>query len=204
MGIFWLVLAILIWGIIHSILASLQFKDFTRRLIGPSADRFYRLAYNLFAGISFLPVLATAALVPDRRLYAVSFPWSLLMVLGEFLAVLALAAGVLQTDAWQFIGLRQVVGTGGNQPGGLITKGLYRFVRHPLYSAGLVFIWLVPVMTVNLLAINIALSVYIFVGATFEERKLRREFGQDYANYAAATPMFIPFLKGNKIPRKSS
>ena len=59
-------------------------------------------------------------------------------------------------------------------------------------------------VTVNLLAVNIALTVYVIIGATFEERKLSREFGQVYADYAAVTPMFVPFLKGNKSRRKSS
>jgi protein-S-isoprenylcysteine O-methyltransferase Ste14 len=58
----------------------------------------------------------------------------------------------------------------------------------------------VPVMTLNLLAINLSLTVYILVGAYFEERKLRREFGQVYRDYADVTPMFIPFRKGNKKP----
>jgi protein-S-isoprenylcysteine O-methyltransferase Ste14 len=55
-------------------------------------------------------------------------------------------------------------------------------------------------MTVNVLVINIFLTVYVIIGAYFEERKLRREFGQEYTDYVAVTPMFIPFLKGNKIP----
>jgi protein-S-isoprenylcysteine O-methyltransferase Ste14 len=59
-------------------------------------------------------------------------------------------------------------------------------------------------MTVNILTVNIALTVYIVIGATFEERKLRRIFGQEYSDYSAFTPMFIPFLKGNKSRGVSS
>jgi len=33
-------------------------------------------------------------------------------------------------------------------------------------------------MTVNVLAVTIALTVHVISGATFEERKLGREFGQ--------------------------
>jgi len=38
------------------------------------------------------------------------------------------------------------------------------------------------------------------VGAYFEERKLLREFGSEYADYRAVTPMIIPRLRygGNK------
>lgn len=74
----------------------------------------------------------------------------------------------------------------------MVTGGLYRWVRHPLYTAGLVFIWLTPVMTVNLLVLNIGLTIYLVVGAIFEERKLVREFGAAYRDYQENVPMLIP------------
>jgi len=199
---FWLVLTILLWGLLHSLLAALKFKELVRRVLGPSLNRFYRLAYNVFACISFLPVLAVMYLVPDRSLYIVPLPWILFLVAGELLAVAGLVAGFLQTDGWDFLGLRQLGGS--EKSSKLTTSGLYHYVRHPLYSAGLAIIWLLPRMTVNILAVNIALTVYVITGAYFEERKLRGEFGQDYADYTAVTPMFIPFLKGNKTGRASS
>jgi protein-S-isoprenylcysteine O-methyltransferase Ste14 len=204
---FGLILAVLLWGVIHSVLASQKAKTLVLSWFGESPARFYRLVYNLLAGFSFLPVLVIAAVTPDRRLYAIIFPWSALMGLGEFLAVVVLVAGFRQTDVWEFIGLRQVIGTHSNEQSKntpeskqshLVTSGLYRYVRHPLYLAGLAFIWLLPIMTLNILAINLALTVYIIVGAYFEERKLRREYGQEYTDYAEVTPMLIPFLKRNK------
>ncbi len=204
---FWLILSVFLWGILHSLLASVKAKEIVRRLLGLYRARYYRLAYNLLAGLSFLPVLLIAAVIPDRRLYAVPLPWSVIMGLGEFLAVIMLLLAFRQTDIWEFLGLRQLMSAASGSPsespleaqnGRLVTSGLYLYIRHPLYLAGLIFIWLLPVMTVNILVINLALSVYIVVGAYFEERKLRREFGQEYTDYAAVTPMFIPFLKGNK------
>jgi protein-S-isoprenylcysteine O-methyltransferase Ste14 len=202
MHMFWIVLSVLLWGLLHSLSASLKAREWARQILGPVWNRFYRLAYNIFSVFSFLPVLVLAALTPDRRLYLVPLPWSGLMVLGELLAVAALVLAFRQTDMWEFIGFRQLGET--DKPSGLTTSGLYHYVRHPLYSAGLAFIWLMPLMTVNVLAINLALTVYVVIGAVFEERKLRREFGQAYVEYAKVTPMFIPFLKGNKSPRKSS
>jgi len=64
MAIFWLLVSILLWGAIHSLLASIKVKTVSRRFFGPAVDRFYRLFYNLFAGFSFLPSLAIAALAP--------------------------------------------------------------------------------------------------------------------------------------------
>jgi len=198
----WLILSVLLWGFLHSVLASLKGKDLVRRWLGDRAVRFYRLGYNVIACVSFLPVLAIAALTLDRQLYHVPLPWSLFMVAGEFLAVIALVVGFLQTDAWEFLGLRQL---GNNDhPSKLTTSGLYHYIRHPLYTAGLAFIWMMPLMTVNVLVINLSLTIYVITGAFLEERRLRREFGQDYYDYMVVTPMFIPFLKGNKSPRESS
>jgi protein-S-isoprenylcysteine O-methyltransferase Ste14 len=73
-----------------------------------------------------------------------------------------------------------------------------------LYTAGLLIIWLIPVMTWNLLALIIGLTAYILIGIYFEERKLLQEFGDDYAEYRRHTPMLIPgfkrFTGKSKIP----
>jgi methanethiol S-methyltransferase len=195
----WLILAVLLWGFIHSLLATLWVKERMRRLLGPAAYRFYRLVYNLLAVISFIPVLGLAWLTEDKRLYTVPLPWSLLMGLGELLAMAALWAGFRQTSGLEFIGLSQLGSPDPEAPvTGLVTGGLYKVVRHPLYSAGLAFIWLFPVMTSNMLAIDIGLTVYVIIGAILEERKLVHAFGQAYRDYQAVTPMLIPFTKWNK------
>ena len=173
-------------------LASLGVKQRARRAFGPGTDRWYRLAYNIFGGVSLLPVLALALLLPDGELYAVPTPWSIIFLLGQALAVLALLIGLWQTGVWTFLGLQQLVGPVPDEPEELVINGLYRWVRHPLYTAGLALIWLVPVMTFNLLALNFGLTVYLFVGAIYEERKLLRVYGASYADYQKRTPMLIP------------
>lgn len=193
---FWLVLSVLLWGSLHTLLASLKAKELFQGRFGTKFMRFYRLAYNAFAGLSFLPVLAFVVLIKSRKLYVVPLPWSGMMILGEILAVTGLLIGFLQTDAWEFLGLRQLEGSAG--PSLLITDRLYHYVRHPLYTAGLAFIWLFPIMTYNILVMNVALTFYIFIGVSFEERKLRREFGKKYIDYAAVTPMLVPFFKGKR------
>jgi methanethiol S-methyltransferase len=193
----WLVLAVAAWGGLHSLLASRRAKQLFRDWFGPEADRFYRLGYNLFSVVSFLPLLGLVAILPDSRLYSLPVPWVFLTLAGQGLAVLILVVGLLQTGAWDFIGLRQVLSRPDDRPPGFVTGGLYRWVRHPLYTAGLVFIWLTPVMTVNLLIFYAGLSLYIVIGAVFEERKLLGEFGPAYAAYQASTPMLIPGLKWN-------
>jgi protein-S-isoprenylcysteine O-methyltransferase Ste14 len=147
--------------------------------------------------LSLLPIAWLLLALPDRVLYSVPPPWKYLMLSGQLVALAFLAIGVLQTGIWSFLGLSQL-GASRSTPQGLVTSGLYRFVRHPLYAAGLAFLWLSPALTVDRLVVFVCGTVYIVVGAFFEERKLRREFGQVYAAYAAVTPMLIPFVKGNK------
>ena len=162
-------------------------------LLGDSGMRFYRFAYNIFSVISFAPILWLMVALPDQPLYSIPKPWMYLALTGQALAVVLLVAGVLQTDTLSFVGLRQLFAEK-ERPSQLVTRGLYRWVRHPLYAAGLLFIWLTPVVSQNSLIVFIAATCYIFVGALFEERKLVREFGVTYTDYKAVTPMLIPGL----------
>jgi len=191
---FWLIFAIIVWGIVHSVAASLGFKDFLRRILGAGFLRFYRLLYNFFSVVSFVPILYMTNVLPNRDLYHMPAPWSYLMLMGQGISAILLVVGVLQTDTLSFVGLRQLFEEE-EKSGRLVTKGLYRYMRHPLYTFGLLFLWLSPIVTVNSLVLYIFLTIYILVGAYFEERKLLREFGQEYADYKAATPMLIPGLR---------
>lgn len=201
----WLVLAtVLVYGLVHSWLASRGVKARIYRRFGALASRIYRLFYNLFALISFLPVLFLVWWLPDQPLYAIPFPWFMLSLAGQFAAVLLLLVGLLQTDIGLFLGVRQLFHESSDEKQTLVVRGLYRYVRHPLYTAGLVFIWLTPVMTANLLAMNAGLTLYIILGAWFEERKLLAEYGAAYAEYRAATPMLIPRLRWRALRGEKS
>jgi protein-S-isoprenylcysteine O-methyltransferase Ste14 len=180
------------YGVVHSLLASSGMKQLIQRRLGGAANRGYRFVYNAFAVISLLPVLALTALLPDFVLYTIPSPWVYLTTSIQLVAVVVLLIGLLQTGVWSFLGLRQLVRAGERGQSDLVVKGLYRHVRHPLYTAGLIFIWLVPVMTVNVLALNVGLSLYLVAGALVEERKLLREFGVEYVNYREIVPMLIP------------
>ena len=203
MNMVWLAISVLAWGFLHSLFASLKFKELIRRHSGPWTVRIYRLVYNLFAGFSFVLVLAVAARTPDKTLYSIPFPWFIPFVIGQGLAVIALVVGFLQSHPMEFLGICQL-GSPIEEPRRLTIDGLYRFVRHPLYTGGLVFIWLMPFMTERVLVINLALTVYGVAGAYLEESKVIREFGQEYIDYKTVTPMFIPFIKGDKLGRDAS
>jgi len=187
-----LIFAIIVWGFMHSLLASPATKARVRKWFGPGSDRWYRLAYNMFGILTFLPILGLLAMDPGKTLYVIPEPWSYLALAGQLLAIAALGIGLLQTGAWSFLGIEQLLVNSPEGEAQMVSGGLYRWVRHPLYSAGLVFIWLTPVMTVNLLVLNLGLTIYLVVGAMYEERKLVRVFGEAYIEYQVKVPMLIP------------
>jgi protein-S-isoprenylcysteine O-methyltransferase Ste14 len=107
-------------------------------------------------------------------------------------------AAILQTGIGEFIGLSQILGRSvadSTHAPKLVTGGLYRWVRHPIYTGSLMVIWLLAGMSWNVLAFNLGLTAYLVVGIVLEERKLQAEFGSEYEEYARRTPVLIPGLR---------
>jgi protein-S-isoprenylcysteine O-methyltransferase Ste14 len=188
-----LILFLIAYCVLHSLLASLPVKAGARRLFGAAADRWYRLAYNTLAIITLLPLLPLLAMLPDQVLYVVPAPWRWLMFGGQALAVLGMFEAVRQTGTAHFLGLRQLREAEPAESG-LIESGLYAYVRHPIYTAGLLFIWLSPAMSANLLTVYIFWSLYMVLGTFHEEQRLIHEFGATYESYRKRVPRLIPRL----------
>ena len=98
MNILYLITAIALWGIVHSLLASNIVKDSTRHILGDGFMRLYRLGFNIFAVLSFLPIIYLMFTLPDRLLYSVPPPWRYLMMIGQGISALLLVVALLQTD----------------------------------------------------------------------------------------------------------
>jgi methanethiol S-methyltransferase len=199
-GFFWILFACALYGLAHSILASNTVKDRAGRLLGQSSyRRFYRLFFALAGFVTALPLFALVPLLPDQTLYRIPPPWLPFTLTIQSLAGLALLVGVLQTGALAFIGIRQLLEPANSHlslaPEKLVVGGLYRWVRHPLYTASFIVLWLTPVMTMNLLALNLGLSLYMLIGTIFEEQKLVQQFGAAYIEYRRRTPRMIPGIK---------
>jgi len=194
---FWIILlTVFIYGLVHSLLASLWAKAQARRWFGPSADRWFRLLYNFIAVVTLLPVVILPVILIDKEIYSIPMPWTLITFTGQVLAVIILIVGLKQTGIRAFAGVRQLFTPENIDPPKLVTGGLYRYMRHPLSTAGLLFIWLIPAMTWNLLALNIGLTAYIVIGANLEERKLEREFGEISRVYKQKIPTLNQFFTG--------
>ncbi len=75
----------------------------------------------------------------------------------------------------------------------LRTGGLYRYVRHPIYSGLMLMMASITVVAGSALRLLVlgALVVLLNVKARWEETRLVERF-EGYADYAAQTPRFVP------------
>jgi protein-S-isoprenylcysteine O-methyltransferase Ste14 len=75
----------------------------------------------------------------------------------------------------------------------LITSGLFRLCRHPLYLFTILAWTITPVMSLDRLAFIIYTCAYALIGIHFEERKLVQIFGRAYVDYQQRVPAILPF-----------
>ncbi len=182
-----------VWAMFHSVLADYRVKAWFRQRFGDNAYRWYRLGYNLFATLSFIPVFLAYWRLPDTTLWVAPRPWNWLMLGIQLAGFVGLIAAVFETDTGEYAGLAQLrPGWSPDNKEPMRLSGLYCLVRHPIYFFSLPLVWLPPVMTVNRLAIAILFTLYFYFGAKHEETGLRDEFGSVYEAYQKQTPLLIP------------
>lgn len=78
----------------------------------------------------------------------------------------------------------------------LITYGLYKYIRHPLYCSLIlgsfgVFLKKPSYIGIILCLINL---IAIQLTAIVEEKEMVKKFGPDYSEYMSKTKRFIPFI----------
>ncbi|MBN1388862.1 MAG: isoprenylcysteine carboxylmethyltransferase family protein [Bacteroidales bacterium] len=78
----------------------------------------------------------------------------------------------------------------------LVDTGIFRYIRHPLYSSLLFLTWgiFLKHITVTLLIISILSSLFLFITALIDEKECIDYFGDEYRQYMKRTRRFIPFL----------
>jgi protein-S-isoprenylcysteine O-methyltransferase Ste14 len=78
----------------------------------------------------------------------------------------------------------------------LVTTGIYRYIRHPLYSSLLFLAWGTFFKDINLIsgALGLISTVFLVATARADEVECIRYFGSEYEEYRKRTKMFIPYL----------
>lgn len=145
-----------------------------RRLVGTQA--------TLFVAIAVGPWVPFGAAAPAP---AAEWTGRWLMLLGLALAV---AAGVR-------LG-RLLTPFPRPRPGGrLVTDGVYRHVRHPIYGGALLLAvgWSLAQASLAAAGATVLLWLLLEVKSRYEERALAAAY-PDYPAYAAATRRFLPLV----------
>lgn len=190
---FWFILVIgAAYGVLHSTLASNRVKDLAARTFSGIFPRHYRLFFTLFAGISTLAYFGAVLLFSDQALYRIQSPWLYLTLSIQLFAGVCFIAALFQNSLLGFSGLASLFSKRPSLDERLTTDGFYHYSRHPLYLFALIMLWLLPVVTWNILALAIGITVYTLIGSLLEERRLAQQFGQEYAAYKKHTPWLIP------------
>ncbi len=85
--------------------------------------------------------------------------------------------------------------------GQLQTGGLYRFVRHPIYSGVLLIVVGLTIRSASFVTLAVSIVTVIFFDrkANWEEQQLRNRY-PGYDAYATRTPRFVPGFTPRRRP----
>ncbi len=181
----WIWLSGLIFAVSHSLLASRRCKQWAY-LHGLREPR-YRLLYSIMA------LLATGAWafyvhhLPDFALYQSDGLLYWLLVAVQILGLIIALAAFYPIDGLVFLGLRKA--GQGKEP--FVVRGIYRYVRHPMYAGAMLILLAMPAQSWNGLHFTLVICLYFIIGARYEEARMLADH-PEYAAYRKTTPAFIP------------
>jgi protein-S-isoprenylcysteine O-methyltransferase Ste14 len=77
-----------------------------------------------------------------------------------------------------------------------VTKGIFRYIRHPLYSSLLFLTWGIWFKKPGIITFAVALisSLMLLITAIRDERECLAYFGDSYREYMTTTKRLIPFI----------
>jgi len=78
----------------------------------------------------------------------------------------------------------------------LIETGLYKYIRHPLYSSLIFLTWgiFLKQITISLFLISLISTIFLYLTAVSDEKECLGYFGGKYKEYMKRTKRFIPFI----------
>ena len=124
-------------------------------------------------------------------------PW---LALRMAAALLAVACLLLTATVWRRMGQDWRMAVSVDRQSELITDGLFRYVRHPIYALSVLLMLcsVIVVPTVPMLAIAVTHIALMVLKAKNEERYLLNAYGERYARYLAHTGRFFPHFSGRQ------
>ncbi|WP_428623119.1 methyltransferase family protein [Sedimenticola sp.] len=193
----------LVYGLVHSITASLTLKRWVARR-WPACMPLYRLAFNLLALVALIP--------PLLLIYRWQGDWLWRWTGAGWYVANGLALAAIGGFAWslryydgaEFVGLRQwrERETQVEDQERFYISPLHRFVRHPWYFLGLVILWTRDMDKVFLVS-SLMITGYFIIGSRLEERKLLIYHGEPYRRYRERVAALFP-LPGRYLTKEQA
>lgn len=111
--------------------------------------------------------------------------------LGAIIIIVALIIGVVAIRTNRVFNIRPDIKEGCR----LVTDGIYKYIRHPMYLSVLLAMFGVMIMYANLYVVVLYMILFLnmFIKMFYEESLWHCE-GEEYAHYAQKTARLIPFL----------
>ncbi|MCF6281137.1 MAG: hypothetical protein L3J28_02825 [Candidatus Polarisedimenticolaceae bacterium] len=187
-----IVLALLwvVYGLIHSLLASEQSKvGFATKW--PEAARYYRLLFNASALFLLLPPLYLTYSLAGESVIVWHGAWRWVSHLMAIMVVVGFLWSLRYYDSAEFLGLKQMRENGEGDGDAFVLSPLHHYVRHPWYALALVLIWTRDMDAATLVS-AVAITLYFIIGSRFEERSLVRVHGERYREYMRLVAGLIP------------
>jgi methanethiol S-methyltransferase len=187
------------FAVLHSITADKHVKRWFAKTFGERTyEGFYRLFYNIVSVMSLAPIFLYMWQIA-KVIYTVPTWLAPIFTIIQLIGSIGLIISIIQIDWARFAGIKQLFAylTGAELPLAdepLQFKGLYAWVRHPLYFFSLLALWFSPSMTDSALLFNLAATAYFVIGSRIEEGRMLEIYGEVYDNYRQRVPWLIPFL----------
>ena len=181
-----------IYGVLHSILASRDCKNFVARKFG-GIFKYYRLIYIIIATTTILPLLWLLYITPSFLIWE---PLLLSRIGGTICVMIGSVIMALSMRVYFSTVLRISDLVAETSDSVLFQKGLHSHVRHPLYLGTFFMLWGIFLMIPlgSILITNIIITTYTLLGIRYEEKKLKAAFGDIYLRYMKEVPMIWPRL----------
>lgn len=177
----------LLFAIQHSVLSSRTCKNKCYSLgISPRA---YRLVYVILSIVITMAWLGLIHSLPDQGLYEIHGVWRWLFYGLQLAGIWVFILALQPIDVPAFLGLRAFAGK--TEP--FIEAGIYRHIRHPMYSGILLIFIAMPVQSINSLNFYACVTLYFIIGSRLEERRMIADH-PEYEDYRKRVPAFIPRL----------
>jgi methanethiol S-methyltransferase len=177
---------ITIFAFHHSLFARERVKEWMGRRVAPSLLR------SVYVWIASLLLMLVCLLWRPigGEIYRATGLLAIALAAVQLVGLGITARSAARIDPLELAGIRPSA-----QTQGLQVSGPYHWVRHPLYLGWVLMVFGTAHLTGDRLAFAAITTLYLAVAIPWEERSLRRSFGEAYARYMRDVQWrMIPFI----------